>query len=131
MDVFRNDKNLYDKYSGVIELTSKDFKYINGELIIINPEFKNKDGLINFYAPWCSHCNTVVEMWSELAIQFKNKFIIASVNCENKKNQIIKIRANVDCYPTFKYISANGRLHNLDNIYKKDDFINFIAYKLI
>ena len=128
--IFNQTDNIYDKYSEVIELTNKDFIMKNNELILKNKNFKNVDGLIAFYAPWCGHCQNMRDMWSDLAIQFKFKFSIGAVNCENKKNVSLTMRANIEQYPTIKYVDSNGRLYNIDKLNTKDDFIAFICSKL-
>ena len=122
--------NLYTKFSGVIELTSKDFNITKNKVTVINKEFEDKNGFINFYAPWCPHCKKMVEMWSDLAIQFKHKFIIAAVNCEKKENYEIRNKLRIREYPTIKFVSKNGLLYNHKNGGTKDDFIYFICNKL-
>ena len=122
--------NLYDKYSGVIELKGKDFIHKNNKVYINHKEFKDKNGLIMFYAPWCRHCQNMVEMWSDLAIQFKHQFTIAVVNCENKDNHKICSKIDIKYYPTIKYVSKDSLLHNYDEPYTKDDFIYFICSQI-
>jgi thiol-disulfide isomerase/thioredoxin len=125
-----NTKNLYDKYSGVIELTSDDFDITGNNVKIINKHFKNSNGFINFYAPWCPHCIKIQELWSDLAIEFKHKFAIGAVNCENKKNYKIRDKLRIMQYPTIKTVSKNGILSNYGGEYIKDDMIFYICNKL-
>ena len=130
MNTSLDTQNLYDKFSGVIELRSKDFNITDNKVTIINKEFKNKNGLINFYAPWCPHCKTMVEQWSDLAIQFKHKFAIGAVNCENKNNYKIRNKLRIVQYPTIKSVSKNGIISKYDGEYMKDDMIFYICNKL-
>lgn len=123
-------KNLFSKYSGVVELTSKDFEIINKKIIVINKEFKDKYGLINFYAPWCPHCRNMVEMWSDLAIQFKYKFAIGAVNCENKDNYDIRNKLKIEYYPTIKSVSKKGIISKYDGNLLKDEIMYYICTKL-
>lgn len=125
-----NTKDLYSKFSGVMELKAKDFNISKNKITIINKKFLNNYGLIAFYAPWCPHCKQMVELWSDLAIQFQHKFIIAAVNCENTNNQIICSKLRIDHYPTIKYVIKNGTLYDYDGRDTKDDMIFFICSKL-
>lgn len=122
--------NLYTKYSGVIELTMKDFIIENKKIIINNKKFKNKYGLIVFYSPSCGHCIKMVEMWSDLAIQFKNLFIIAAVNCEKGTNRLICDKLGIIFYPTIKYVTKNSLIYNYQGNYQKDELIYYICSKL-
>ena len=127
---FVNTGNLYDKYSGVVELTTRDFTIKNNEITLKKP-FK-KNGLIVFYSPWCEHCIKSSEMWSELAIQFNYKFIIATVNCENRKNELIRLKSNIEYYPTVKYLKSDGKIYNLEHkLNTKDEIIYFICNHLV
>ncbi len=122
--------NLYKKFTGVIELKSKDFKIENKKVKVINPLFVDKYGLIVFYAPWCYHCQEMVEMWSDLAIQFKYKFILGAVNCEKKENYPIRNKLRIKLYPTIKYVGPDGILKDYKGICKKDDIMFFICSKI-
>ena len=125
-----NTQNLYTKYSGVIELTSDDFKMEKNRIIVINKNFKDKYGFIIFYAPWCPHCKNSVEMWSDLAIQFQHRFPIGAVNCEKKKNYEIRNKAKIKYYPTYKTVNKNGTLNNYKGLPQKDELIYYICTKI-
>lgn len=126
----RESKNIYDKYTGVIELTPKDFKIEKNKVKITNKEFKNKNGLITFYAPWCIHCKNMKEMWSDFAIDFKHKFPIAAVNCENSKNMDICNKLRIGAYPTIMRTSKKGNINNYKGHTGKDDMLYYICTKL-
>jgi len=130
MDEKSRMKNLYSKFSGVVELTTKDFQISDKKMTVHNPEFKDKYGLIAFYAPWCGHCKAMVEMWSDLAIQFKHKFAIGSVNCENKNNYLLCSHFRIKYYPTIKYVTKNGIIYDYEGGQDKDDMLYFICSKL-
>lgn len=119
--------DLYDKYSGVIELTSKDFKYEKDKIIVINKHFKNKYGFIKFYAPWCGHCRNMVELWSELAIQFGHIFAIGAVNCEKKENFKIRNKIGIRYYPTIIKVSKDGTISLYDEGIDKDKFMYYVC----
>ncbi len=121
----RETKDIYKDSSGVIELKNKDFS-INSKKVT-NKNFKNKNGLIVFYAPWCNHCQKMAEMWSDLSVQFKNIFILGAVNCEDVNNYPIRNKLKIRMYPTVKYVTKNGTLYNYEGKMDKDDIIYFIT----
>lgn len=125
-----NTKNLYDNFSGVIELTSDDFEITENSVKVINKNFKEMYGFIKFYAPWCPHCTKLREMWSDLGVQFKNKFVIGAVNCENKKNYIIRNKLRILQYPTIKTVSNKGVVSKYEGDHIKDNMIFYICNKL-
>jgi len=119
----KEKNNLYDN-TDVIELKNNDFK----NKIIINNNFNNKYGLILFYAPWCGHCKNMVELWSELAHEYKNKYPIGAVNCE--KNIGLCNKQKIRYYPKIRYVTKTGHLYDyLGNIYK-DDLMFFIHQQI-
>lgn len=123
-------ENLYDKFSGVIELTSKDFKFENDKVIVINKQFKDKCGLIKFYAPWCGHCKNMVETWSNLAIQFGHSFVIGAVNCEKKENYKIRSKLQIKYYPTIMRVKKDGSLSIYDMGTGKDQLMYYICSRI-
>lgn len=130
MKTLYSDKNLYDNFTGVIELTSDDFTIKNNSIKINNKLLLDKPGFVNFYAPWCKHCIKMVPIWSDLAIEFRNKFIICAVNCENKKNYKIRNALKILQYPTIKSISKKGTICNYNDSYSKEDLLYNICTKI-
>lgn len=125
----RETKDIYTKSTGVAELKGKDFKL--GKNVTINDKaFKNKPGLIMFYAPWCPHCKDRAEMWSELAIQFQYVFPITAVNVEDKNNYELAKKLNIVAYPTVKYVTPKGNLRDYKHSLDKDELMYFISSKI-
>ena len=124
--------NLYDQQSGVIEITTNDFKITKKKITMHNKEFNKKNGLIIIYAPWCSHCIKSVPIWTELAVIFKNKFAIGAVNIENEyyNNYSIKTALRTKYYPTIYKISKNGGISKYTKGYDINDILEYILNKL-
>lgn len=119
MDLYRR--------SDTINLNYEDLKTKK----VDNENFKNKKGLIIFYAPWCGHCQSSANMWKTISTAFKNKFPIGVVNCEDVKNNnhLLLKTFNIKAYPTIKYVTQNGTVYNYKGKTDKDDIIYFIWNK--
>lgn len=122
-------KDIYTNTS-VIELKYNDFIHRKIQLLNHN-DFKNKIGLIVFYAPWCIHCKNMKNDWIELSNLFKHKFILGAVNIEDIKNNNDKLSMmyNINQYPTIKYVTKTGRLMNYNGDSDKEDLMYFICRK--
>jgi thiol-disulfide isomerase/thioredoxin len=127
------NKNIYDfNINGVVELKLKDFKYHNNKLYIKNKYFKEKNGFILFYVPWCKFCKKFSELYTELALSNINLFYFGAVNCDdvNNKNDKLCNYENILKYPTLKYINKDGSLTNYEHEYNIDNLIYFINTKI-
>ena len=109
-----------DSDDNVLELKmvnyhAKDFKIDQyGRTRVVHPRFKNRKGLIVFYSPNCGHCRdpAFVKTWKGLSVMFGNRFPIAAVNCQNKrqKNDELARLSDVQGYPTIKLVYEDGTL---------------------
>ena len=124
--------NLYNKESEVIELYQKDFNKKKTKKYVLNKKFKNKPGLIVLYIPSCEHCINLVEIWSYLAILFKDRFILGAVNTRNyKENLNINDYLNIPMkYPTIIFVNTKGIISKYENSITKNDLITFICNNL-
>lgn len=122
------NKDIYSQDKGISELVLSDFLYTDNKLYINNPNFKDKKGLIIFYAPWCKHCKKISSFMINLALDNINLFNIGAVNIENieDKNDLLAVYAKVIQYPTIKYIKDDGSLENYPFDYTEDNLIYFV-----
>lgn len=104
--------------SPVITVVGKTF-----DQIVKDP---TKDVLIEFYAPWCGHCQKLAPVYEELARTLSNNtnLVIAKMDATKNESDV-----PVSGYPTIKFFPANNkqpidykRSEN-DNI---DAFVEFI-----
>lgn len=118
------------KNTSILELTSKDFNY-EKKITVKNQIFKNRNGLIVIYAPWCVHCQNMVQDYIELGNLFKNKFILSAINSEDIENfndELIR-QLHVKEFPTFKYVTNSGNIINYKGQTGKEDIMYFICSK--
>ncbi|KAL9986354.1 hypothetical protein ACROYT_G000492 [Oculina patagonica] len=80
--------------NNVYNLNERDFEgYIRDKDIM----------LVDFFAPWCSHCKELSPELDAAADQLatKNQFVFAKVDCVNDGQQLCQ-RFNIQGYPTIK-----------------------------
>ncbi len=117
-------KDLFHIDNGVHELVYDDFIFKNNKLYIKNNFFKLHKGFVMFYAPWCSHCKQFKKEYENIALDYIQNMPFGAVNVENvaKKNDQLRILANVEGVPTLFMIHPDGYLQeykseiNYDNL---------------
>ena len=112
--------NIYSsKYGHVQELTINEF---DGNLLKTPLPTA---GAIVYYAPWCPHCKEMAQDWEDLGEMFYKKYLMYAVNCEKQLDicKVFKIRE----YPTIKYFTKDGVIHDYKLPYNKFEFMNFIC----
>ena len=121
-------KDIYGNDKYIPELKYNDFIYKNKILYINNEYFSSKKGIIIFYAPWCSHCIKISELFIDLAYSNINLFSIGAVNSENieEGNDKLSIYANIKYFPTLKIIDDDGSLKDYPYEYNADNLIYYI-----
>ncbi|KAF9346446.1 hypothetical protein BGX26_002063 [Mortierella sp. AD094] len=62
--------------------------------------------LVEYYAPWCGHCQALAPTYDELAKHLKGKVNVAKVDCT--RNEEICGRQRIPGYPTIKFHQFNS-----------------------
>ena len=121
-------KNIYGEEKGVPELVLSDFRYNNKDLFINSKYFTENKGLIIFYAPWCTFCKKISDLFLDIAVSNTNLFSFGAVNTENIQdgNDYLALYANIKKIPTIKYIKENGKIIEYEYEYTYDNLLYFI-----
>ena len=122
-------EDLFGDYSSVIRLKKTDFNITNKNLLINNKNFKNKQGLIIFNAPWCSHCRKSVDIFNDIAQQYLHKYPIGSVNMQDYDNENDHLHQyiSIKTYPKIMIVSKDGTLHQYKGDISRDSLLFHIV----
>lgn len=69
---------------------------------------KEKDVLVEFYAPWCSHCKSLAPVYESVAKIFRRDptCVVAKLDADDEKNAAIKQRYQIKSFPTLLFFPA-------------------------
>ncbi|UXI18939.1 hypothetical protein NH340_JMT04882 [Sarcoptes scabiei] len=119
--IVKDSNDLEQESDNLVDLKSKNGLY---ELTDDDSSLFLSKGLhfVNFYAPWCSHCQNLAPKWEMLASLEKNrKFKISQIDCSTNI-YTCKVQFKIKEYPTLLWI-YNGKVitrykgqHEFDSI---------------
>lgn len=67
----------------------------------------NSPWFVEFYAPWCGHCQRLAPEWAALATTVKGEVKVAKVDATQNKETAA--RFGINGYPTIKFFPAGSK----------------------
>jgi protein disulfide-isomerase A6 len=109
---------------GVLDLTTDNFNENVG---------KDKHALVEFYAPWCGHCKSLVPEYAKLgkAVVDSGNTDVLIAKCNAEKYNDIGSRFGVQGFPTIKFFKAGSLApEDYEGARDAENFVKFINGKV-
>ncbi|RAL00525.1 putative disulfide isomerase [Aspergillus ibericus CBS 121593] len=96
-----NADGLYTKKSPVLQVNHKNY-----DQLIAN---SNHTSIVEFYAPWCGHCQNLKPAYEKAAKNLEGLAKVAAVNCDEDENKPFCGRMGVQGFPTLKIVTPGKK----------------------
>ncbi|OJK01048.1 hypothetical protein ASPACDRAFT_15760, partial [Aspergillus aculeatus ATCC 16872] len=92
---------LYTKKSPVLQVTSKNYDQLIAH--------SNHTSIVEFYAPWCGHCQNLKPAYEKAAKNLDGLAKVAAINCDEDANKPICGQMGVRGFPTLKIVTPGKK----------------------
>ncbi|KAL4802668.1 hypothetical protein BDV18DRAFT_146276 [Aspergillus unguis] len=96
-----NADGLYTKKSPVLQVNQKSYNQL-----IAN---SNYTSIVEFYAPWCGHCQNLKPAYEKAAKNLDGLAKVAAVNCDEDANKQFCGQMGVQGFPTLKIVTPSKK----------------------
>ncbi|KAL2802266.1 hypothetical protein BJX63DRAFT_415466 [Aspergillus granulosus] len=96
-----NADGLYTKKSPVLQLDQKGYNKL-----IAN---SNYSSIVEFYAPWCGHCQNLKPAYEKAAKNLDGLAKVAAVNCDDDANKPFCGQMGIQGFPTLKLVTPSKK----------------------
>ncbi|KAL2002624.1 hypothetical protein VTN02DRAFT_6386 [Thermoascus thermophilus] len=92
---------LYTKSSPVLQVDQKSYDQLIAK--------SNHTSIVEFYAPWCGHCQNLKPAYEKAAKNLEGLAKVAAVNCDDDSNKPLCSRMGVQGFPTLKIMTPSKK----------------------
>ncbi|KAL2756717.1 hypothetical protein ACRALDRAFT_2102804 [Sodiomyces alcalophilus JCM 7366] len=92
---------IYTKNSPVLQVDAKSY-----DRLIVQ---SNYTSIVEFYAPWCGHCQNLKPAYEKAAKSLKGLAKVAAVDCDDDANKPLCGQLGIKGFPTIKIVRPGSR----------------------
>ena len=70
--------------------------------------------IIEFYAPWCVHCQTLTTEWKRAAVLLEGEVQVGAVNCESPEAGNLCRQQGIRSFPTIMFFYREKSINSLE-----------------
>jgi protein disulfide-isomerase A6 len=96
------DAGLYAKNSAVLQVDAKSYNRLITQ--------SNHTSIVEFYAPWCGHCQKLAPAYEKAAKNLKGLAKVAGINCDDEYNKPFCGQMGVKGFPTLKIVRPSKKV---------------------
>lgn len=96
-----NADGLYTKKSPVLQVDQKSYDRLIAK--------SNHASVVEFYAPWCGHCQNLKPAYEKAAKNLDGLANVAAVNCDDDANKPLCGRLGIQGFPTIKIMTPSQK----------------------
>lgn len=93
---------IYTTQSPVLQVNSKSYDSLIAR--------SNYTSIVEFYAPWCGHCQNLKPVYEKVAKKLAGLAKVAAVNCDDDSNKPLCGQMGVQGFPTLKIVKPGSRI---------------------
>ena len=64
----------------------------------------DRSWFLNFYAPWCDHCQNFEPIWEDFHAKNKEYINVASIDCSDINSKVLCMEYGIMNYPSLRFI---------------------------
>ncbi|KIY03620.1 uncharacterized protein Z520_00311 [Fonsecaea multimorphosa CBS 102226] len=92
---------LYSKSSPVLQVTAKTYDSLIAQ--------SNHTSIVEFYAPWCGHCQNLKPAYEKAAKNLAGLAKVAAIDCDDDANKPFCGQMGVQGFPTLKLVRPGSK----------------------
>ncbi|OAP63202.1 protein disulfide-isomerase domain [Fonsecaea erecta] len=96
-----NVQALYSKSSPVLQVTAKTYDSLIAR--------SNHTSIVEFYAPWCGHCQNLKPAYEKAAKNLAGLAKVAAIDCDDESNKPFCGQMGVQGFPTLKIVRPGSK----------------------
>ncbi|KAJ8762887.1 hypothetical protein K2173_023016 [Erythroxylum novogranatense] len=116
----------YKKSEPIPEVNDEPVKVVVADSLQEFVFNSGKNVFLEFYAPWCGHCQKLAPILDEVAVSYQSDPDVVIAKFDATANDIPNDTFDVKGYPTLYFRTASGNAMKYDGDRSKEEIVSFI-----